>query len=1567
MTLKRTYSLTFFLLISCICTAEGTKEFIPAGSSGKGELLVGTNGAHTFATSSSTADYRLYIHVKDFTTETINFGFGNASTGNPRYTVHRPDGSELCTGIIPKIPGLGYISTYAEAVAGPFPGLGGYAPIQCIPDVNGDFFLEIHDQHPSGTHDDYYGSFAFFDLTTINSVTGLAVDGRVWSKCWQFDCGSPNNFNDFFDGKVYVYSSDSIVTSIDFIMTLAGAGDPLAFVPAEWDLMCNETGCYPIGGAITYDEARRSVNTTAGYPQFKIFLNNPDSTVYPSGTFGAMIGTPTFLAKCDGTYDISMMATKNGVVEVYIEINPLDPLQNVTIRKNVLAAPTINVITWDGLDGYGNPVPSGTSVTMYVKYLNGLTNFPITNVDINTNGFQVTLERPSGSAPQMYWDDQYYFPTLGTTNLTGCQYTNPGDCHVWDWRAFGHDKTINTWWYVASTTAAPAANLVERAPAKPDSIAGPDTVCQDWVRSYTLYPNPLDDADPNSFQWVLTDVATGTTDYTWSNADTTISIDFSSFPTGAKRLKVRGYNSPCGFGPFGPGEPADGILINVEAKPAITNATNINICSQETTNILITSTGPPSTAYGYVATASSPNLSGYASGTTNPIAQTLINTGSTVETVTYAVAGSNWQCPGDTTYLLVHVAPLPTDSVSPDAYTICSGDTTNIALVSSVPGTTYTWTATGSSANITGYSDGSGSQIEQKLTNSGFVNEAVYYTIIPTANGCNGLPLLFTVTVFPTPDVSNATTTFAQCDGATSNIPLTSNITGTTFSWTTSASSGNVTGYSDGSGSLIAQTLTNTAYSIESVTYQVTPSANGCPGVPVDFTVTVYPTPNVSNTSTTFAQCSGETTSITLTSNVSGTSYSWVASGSSANVTGFLDGTGSLISQTLINSGNSIETVTYTITPTANGCSGAPVAFNILVYPVPDVSNVLTTFSICDGATTAISLTSSVIGTTFAWTASASSLNITGFSNGNGSLISQTLSNSGYTPETVTYQITPTANGCPGIPVDFIVTVKPTPDVSNLVTDFNLCNGDTTDITLTSNVSGTTFSWTAAGSSGNITGYSNGIGSSIQQTLTNSGFSIENVIYTITPSANGCAGNPILITVTVYPTPDVSTVTGGVICTDDTTDISLTSNVTGTTYNWLASGSSPLIYGYSDGSGDHISQQLFNSGLNTEEVKYLVTPWLFTCPGSPSSLITEVLPAPDLFITPATEEFCTGGTTAIHLSSTIPATSFIWTAASSSPQLTGHTPGSGNLIQQTLINSAFSLETVTYSIIPISNGCRGSGGTAVVSVDPLPWMEFTLCDHFDLTTNSKPLTLKGGLPFQGTYSGPGVTNGVFDPSAAGPGTHTIVYTYTNMYGCVDFRSQSLTVINETPHVCGLPLTDLRDGTSYPTVQMGSRCWMASNLNFGSYIFSSAMQTDNCVAEKYCLDNVASNCITMGGLYQWDEVMNYRNASEDQGLCPPGWHLPSEDEWNALFALFYNNAFAGDSLKPGGVTGFDAGLRGVRFNNVIYEFHDWAVMFWSSTVHGPNKAWAHGMNTYNHSVSYYPSHRNNAFPVRCIRD
>jgi len=108
------------------------------------------------------------------------------------------------------------------------------------------------------------------------------------------------------------------------------------------------------------------------------------------------------------------------------------------------------------------------------------------------------------------------------------------------------------------------------------------------------------------------------------------------------------------------------------------------------------------------------------------------------------------------------------------------------------------------------------------------------------------------------------------------------------------------------------------------------------------------------------------------------------------------------------------------------------------------------------------------------------------------------------------------------------------------------------------------------------------------------------------------------------------------------------------------------------------------------------------------------------------------------------------------------------------------------------------------------------------------------------------------------------------------------------------------------------------------------------------------------LYQWDELMQYRSAEAIQGLCPPGWHVPSEADWQELFNYLQGSAFAGNPLLMTGYSGFDAFLSGAGIFNTKWHYADLATFFWSSTFHGPYKTWAHGMNDENYSVSYYPS-------------
>jgi uncharacterized protein (TIGR02145 family) len=362
-----------------------------------------------------------------------------------------------------------------------------------------------------------------------------------------------------------------------------------------------------------------------------------------------------------------------------------------------------------------------------------------------------------------------------------------------------------------------------------------------------------------------------------------------------------------------------------------------------------------------------------------------------------------------------------------------------------------------------------------------------------------------------------------------------------------------------------------------------------------------------------------------------------------------------------------------------------------------------------------------------------------------------------------------------------------------------------------------------------------------------------------------------------------------------------------------------------------------------------------------------VFPVPDVYFIPTGQTICSGATIEITNSSHVAGANYSWTASGSSPDVTGYSPGSGNVILQTLSNTGDVVQSATYQVTPIANSCTGVLNSVSVVIDPLPPVILTPCWDPKTTTNAKPIRLEGGTPAGGNYSGTGINNGSFYPNLAGPGTKTITYSYTNLYGCSLSKNQTIIVLNPGSFTCGNNFTDVRDNKQYPTIVFGAQCWMAANLNYGTNISSSQMQRDNCIFEKYCYADNPVNCTSTGGLYQWDEVMKYEVTSGVQGFCPPGWHIPDENEWNILFSFYLSNGYAGAPLKYTGYSGFNALLNGIRFNNSIWNFNNFAVFFWSSTAHAQQKAWTHAMNFYNPSVSFYPSYRSNAFSVRCLKD
>ncbi len=113
----------------------------------------------------------------------------------------------------------------------------------------------------------------------------------------------------------------------------------------------------------------------------------------------------------------------------------------------------------------------------------------------------------------------------------------------------------------------------------------------------------------------------------------------------------------------------------------------------------------------------------------------------------------------------------------------------------------------------------------------------------------------------------------------------------------------------------------------------------------------------------------------------------------------------------------------------------------------------------------------------------------------------------------------------------------------------------------------------------------------------------------------------------------------------------------------------------------------------------------------------------------------------------------------------------------------------------------------------------------------------------------------------------------------------------------------RDGHYYRVTKIGTQIWMAENLNVGTELSHDAESKNNGIIEKYCYADLPGNCQIYGGLYQWNEMMQY-NAPDNgligtnQGICPTGWHIPTENEWVTLYD-YLGGGVAGGKLKETG--------------------------------------------------------------------
>ena len=727
--------------------------------------------------------------------------------------------------------------------------------------------------------------------------------------------------------------------------------------------------------------------------------------------------------------------------------------------------------------------------------------------------------------------------------------------------------------------------------------------------------------------------------------------------------------------------------------------------------------------------------------------------------------------------------------------------------------------------------------------------------------------------------------------------------------------------------------------------------------------------------------CSGDHVNLNLTSNVTGAGFTWTATPQyPATTSGYQNNNvlKTFLNDTLFNLGLIPDTIRYSISPHNNTCIGLDTLYKVVVLPKPGLANSVLSQSICSNtastAVTLVPLPGPPAVVTFDWTASPSSPSLTGYipsATGSLSIPSQTIINNTGTVQYIDYSITAylqAASACPGDMKVYRINVNPLP-APVISGPESSCASATGVIYSTPGVTGHDYLWTLTGAAGFSGNHTNSIsvnwGSGPAGTV-----QVQETDQTL---PTDCSTTSSVKNVTLNPDP-VPVISGNQNpCGLSIQTYTLGSPQTGHSYAWTVNGGTPA-----GGSSSSITVTWGNTnpiGIDaTETISYAGgVDCQAQAPAFTLTLIPFPLPAGTIS---GTNPVCNTWTRTYTVAPIGNADSYTW----------AYLPAAGVTITNNgpSANLAFDLTASTGNLTVTGNktGC-GSGPSSPalsITVNPLPYILLTSCNDSKTTSASRPFYLKGGVPPGGQYfiDGNLLTGGLITPSALTQTTHQITYKYTDMNTCTSTSSSLiLTVLTgSTLSTCPFTFTDPRDNTVYHASLMGGRCWMLENLSYGTKLDPDIQpQTDNCIVEKYC-STADANCSAYGGLYQWDELMQYRipGAGEYlQGICPPEWHVPTSTEWQMLIDGQANsgNGIAGGELKDQNpVFGFKALLLGFYYQNNIWGFTSGnltGTMFWTSTTAGSSKVLVRGLNSYTQSISGYNSLRSNALPVRCVKD
>ncbi|MBK9730713.1 MAG: hypothetical protein IPO83_05440 [Chitinophagaceae bacterium] len=156
-------------------------------------------------------------------------------------------------------------------------------------------------------------------------------------------------------------------------------------------------------------------------------------------------------------------------------------------------------------------------------------------------------------------------------------------------------------------------------------------------------------------------------------------------------------------------------------------------------------------------------------------------------------------------------------------------------------------------------------------------------------------------------------------------------------------------------------------------------------------------------------------------------------------------------------------------------------------------------------------------------------------------------------------------------------------------------------------------------------------------------------------------------------------------------------------------------------------------------------------------------------------------------------------------------------------------------------------------------------------------------------------------------------------------------------------------TDFPSIKIGNQVWMTKNWDYKT-------------PKSWYFENDSINNLKYGRLYYFSNAL---------AAAPPGWHLPSLDEWQELINYFGGDEKALPALMDGGTSGLNLMMGGNKSANIspteIYNFKDTWGFYWSSTTDGDQTAYGIHFEKGNPSIVKTTYRRANGFSVRYIKD